>query len=203
MAVKIAGCALMAGCGGSDSGSVLQIASVNGDPARTVALLSFTYQPTSPAGGRAAQYSAEGLPAWAGLDSTTGAIKGTPGPDDVSAYQPFTLTAITNAGATVENTVLRVLPTDAYLSKSVLAFDATDYDGHDRPLRNDLSEGSLRGAVTFAQSHTDEPNHNFVRDGGDETRSVYKPRLVALRDALLLFTPDTAKAPVTVGFLPL
>jgi len=85
-----------------------------------------------------------------------------------------------------------------YLDRNAVDFRATDYDGQPRPLRNDLSGGTLAGEVMFAQSHTVQPNNNFVQDAGDETRSVYRPKLVALRDTLLMFTPDTAEAPVTV-----
>ncbi|MGO1749428.1 MAG: putative Ig domain-containing protein [Marinobacter sp.] len=81
MAVKFSGCALVAGCGGGDSERVSQAESVNGNPEPAVALLPYTYQPTLLAGVESVQFSAEGLPAWASLSSTTGAITGTPGPD--------------------------------------------------------------------------------------------------------------------------
>lgn len=189
--------------GGSDNsegdGSEATPPKITGNPAPAVAKLSYHYQPELKASAETLQFRATGLPDWASLDINTGVVSGTPGPDDVTAHHPFTLTVTTDAGSSAQEQVLRVLPTTTYLTDdTVLAFDATDYDGNARKIRNDLSGGSLKGQVTFAQSHTVKPNNNVVRDQGDETRSVYKPKPVALRDALLLFTPDTPDTPITV-----
>jgi hypothetical protein len=194
---------LLTGCGsGGDSGSKTAgaVLDISGSPAPAVANLPYHYQPDVKAREVSVRFSASGLPDWANLDPATGVISGTPGPDDVTAYHPYTLTVQTNENSLTRDHVLRVLPTDAYLAgEPALAFDATSYDGQPRKIRNDLSGGPLRGQVTFGQSHTVKPNRNFVRDTGDETRSVYKPKPVALRDALLLFTPDTPNTPVTVN----
>jgi hypothetical protein len=194
---------LLTGCGsGGDSGSKTAgaVLDISGSPAPAVANLPYHYQPDFKAGGVSVQFSASGLPGWASVDPATGAISGTPGPGDVTAYHPYTLTVQADKSSLAREQVLRVLPTEAYLAGGpALAFDATDYDGQPRKIRNDLSGGPLRGQVTFGQSHTMKPNSNFVRDTGDETRSVYKPKPVALRDALLLFTPDTPSTPVTVN----
>ncbi|MDN6319488.1 MAG: M66 family metalloprotease [Marinobacter sp.] len=172
---------------------------ISGKPAPAVAKLPYQYQPKLTTSAETLQFRAKGLPDWANLDTDTGVVSGTPGPDDVTAYSPFTLTITTDAGSSTQEQVLRVLPTTTYLADdSVLAFDATDYEGNARKIRNDLIGDSLKGQITFAQSHTVKPNNNFVRDEGDETLSVYKPKLVALREALLLFTPDTNDTPITV-----
>ncbi|MGP4842947.1 M66 family metalloprotease [Marinobacter sp. 1Y8] len=209
MSKKILGCTLaglfLSGCGGggdSDTPSSAALAEISENQTPAVAQLPYHHQPKVRANTAPIQFTADGLPAWASLDARTGAISGTPGPDDVTAYAPYTLTVTTDAGKSSQNQVLRVLATEAYLAgEPALAFDATDYDGNKRTIRNDLSGGPLKGQVTFGQSHTVKPNSNFVRDEGDETRSVYKPKPVALRDALLLFTPDTANTPITVDVM--
>lgn len=203
MMKKITSCvlafALMTGCGGGgDSSSGSKSTEVNDNPAPAAAFLPYSYQPKLPKGVSPQSIRAEGLPSWASLNKETGAIEGTPGPEDVSADRPFTLTAATGSGTWTQKSALKVLPAEAYLEPSRLAFDATDYEGEKRAIRNDLTSGTLKGEVTFAQSHTVQPNNNYAPDTGDETRSVYKPELVALREALLLFTPDVTQTPATV-----
>ncbi|MGO1659156.1 MAG: M66 family metalloprotease, partial [Marinobacter sp.] len=184
---------------GGESGPEASPPNITGSPAPAVAELPYHYQPVLKTSAKTLQFRATGLPDWANLDAATGEISGTPGADDVAAYTPYTLTVTSDAGSSTQEQALRVLPTDTYLGDAkVLAFDAIDYEGNERTLRNDLSGGLLKGQVTFAQSHTVKPHNNFVRDGGDETQSVYTPKPVALRDALLLFTPDTQDTPITV-----
>lgn len=209
-ALVIAGC----GGGGSDSGSEDKSGGarsaaknsssatsldITGDPAVATANMPYHYQPALKNRSQSVQFQAKGLPDWASLDTATGEITGTPGADDVTAYSPFTLTVVSGTNRSTRKQVLQVLPTESYLGDAkVVAFDAMDFEGNERELRNDLSVGSLEGQVTFAQSHTVKPNNNFLRNKSDETQSVYKPKLVALRDALLLFIPDSKDTPVTV-----
>ncbi|MCG8516621.1 MAG: M66 family metalloprotease [Pseudomonadales bacterium] len=163
-----------------------------------IAGLRYHYQPTFSDQVSDGTFDASGLPAWASLDPSSGAVTGTPNHDDVTAHKAFELAVTLDGQRYGFNQTLTVHPTTAFVPNDALDFRATDYDGQPRALRNDLSTGSLAGEVMFAQSHTVLPHGNFQRDAGDETRSTYRPRLVALRDALLLFTPDTSATPVTV-----
>ncbi|MGC8120242.1 M66 family metalloprotease [Marinobacter sp. VGCF2001] len=86
----------------------------------------------------------------------------------------------------------------AYADGPAYDFYSTDFDGNPRALRNDLSGGELRGEVQFVQTHSVAPANNYERNQGDETQSTYRPRLIALRDALLLFMPDENVSPTTV-----
>ncbi len=71
---------------------------------------------------------------------------------------------------------------------NAIGFYDQQFGGEKRTLRNDLN-GELQGEVQFMQSHNVRPNGNFQRDAGDETSSIYNPRLVALRESLMFFTP--------------
>lgn len=50
-----------------------------------------------------------------------------------------------------------------------------------RSIPNNLTEGTLKGRVQFAQTHTIDPNNNAERN---------EPSLIPYRNALLLFTPQ-------------
>jgi len=190
---------LLSGCGGSDSDeSGVNLPTITNVPQMAVAGLPFQFQPALSGNTSAIQFSAKGLPDWASVDRDSGIITGTPGTDDVTAYHPFQLVVITDGQSRPFDAALTVAHTAEFQPRQAVDFRATDYDGNPRPLRNDLSNGNLADEVMFAQSHTVKPNGNYDRDAGDETRSHYKPRLVALREALLMFTPEASETPVTV-----
>jgi hypothetical protein len=71
-----------------------------------------------------------------------------------------------------------------------LSFSDYDFDGRPRTLRQNLS-GDLQGSVQFAQTHTIYPDKNFIKNAQNETKSLYLPDLISLREALVLFTPET------------
>lgn len=194
---------LLSGCGGgsedSSTGAEQNARPVlASSPAKAIANLPYEYHPALSGGVEAEKYQSNDLPEWATLDEATGAIIGTPGSDDVTAYHPFQLSVTVDGRTFRFDQALSVLPTESYLPNNAVDFHITDYDGNRRPVRNDLTGGNLAGEVMFAQSHTVLPNGNYQADSGDETRSTYRPRLVALREALLLFTPDTDDQPVSV-----
>ena len=134
------------------------------------------------------QYSADALPAWASIDSNSGVIRGTPDADDASAAVNVTLSLALADLSVSQPVTLAVHHGAEYKTAASVDFYAEQFGGGERPLRNNLS-GNLQGEVQFVQSHSVRPANNFVRDSGDETNSVYSPRLVAQRDALLLFIP--------------
>lgn len=197
---------LLTACGGGDGGGSdeaetgkVTTVSLDSNLPKAVATLPYSFTPDL-AGSNSSDltYSAKGLPDWARLDEETGHISGTPSNADVNANIPVTLTAEGNTTRYTTSTSLVVEPAGAYRKSSAIGFYATGYDGQTRQLRNDLAGGGLQGEVQFAQSHTIKPANNYVRDAGDETRSVYQPELVALRDALVLFIPDSETNPITV-----
>ncbi|GGC66038.1 M66 family metalloprotease [Marinobacter halophilus] len=190
---------ILSGCGGSSSDSeTTNTVTITNAPLPAVASLPYEYQPLISDNAPGKRFQASGLPGWATLDEQRGIISGMPDADDVTAHHPFQLSVTVNNQTHRYDQALSVLPTSQVLTRKALDFRATNYDGTPRPVRNDLSTGDLSGEVVFAQSHTVMPNGNFQQDSGDETRSVYKPRLVALREALLMFTPDITDTPVTV-----
>jgi hypothetical protein len=143
------------------------------------------------------EFSTNTLPNWAQIDKSTGAIRGTPAVADVHAAYPFTLIATRGLAQVNLETSLTVQHKESLLTPDSLDFNATDFDGNARPLNNHLI-GDLPGQVTFVQTHSIAPNNNEVKNAADETQSRYMPNLVALRDALLLFTPDAAQMPISV-----
>ncbi|MCD8522161.1 MAG: M66 family metalloprotease [Saccharospirillaceae bacterium] len=134
------------------------------------------------------EYSADALPAWASIDSNSGVIRGTPGADDASAAVNVTLNLTLDDLSVSQPVTLTVRHGAEYKTAAGIDFYAEQFGGGERPLRNDLN-GNLQGEVQFVQSHSVRPANNYVRDSGDETNSIYSPRLVALRDALLVFIP--------------
>ena len=142
-----------------------------------------------------AAFSASGLPSWARLNPSTGVISGTP-PAAHPGYN-ITITLRYNGQQKSLNVLLPVLAAEQFDINASRDYYAEKFGGGVRALRNDL-QGTLAGEVLFLQSHSVRPAGNFNRDSGDETRSVYSPRLVALREALLLFIPDTQTIPVTL-----
>ncbi|MEQ9544491.1 MAG: M66 family metalloprotease [Marinobacter sp.] len=194
---------LLSGCGGggedSSAGAThITDPALTNSPSMAVANLPYQYHPALSGDIEVEKYHADNLPEWATLDETTGAISGTPDSEDVTAYHPFRLSVAVGGNTFRFDQALSVRHTESYLPNQAVDFQATDYDGKNRPIRNDLDGGSLAGEVMFAQSHTVLPDGNHQVDAGDETNSVYRPRLVALREALLLFTPDTSDMPTTV-----
>ncbi|MGR6873564.1 M66 family metalloprotease [Pseudomonas sp. HK3] len=143
------------------------------------------------------EFSAESLPDWATIDSITGSIKGTATAADVHAGHAFTLKAARGLAQVSLKSSLTVEHTASLLTPDSLDFYATDFAGNIRPVVNHLN-GDLTGQVKFVQSHSVDPNSNFEQHAGDETQSRYMPRIVALREALLLFTPTTTSAPITM-----
>lgn len=57
-----------------------------------------------------------------------------------------------------------------------------------RTIPNNLTEGTLKGRVQFAQTHTIDPNNNAERN---------EPSLIPFRNALLLFTPQEELSSLT------
>lgn len=192
---------VLSGCGGggsdSDSASNNTVAITN-SPAPAIAGVPFEYQPITSQNTKGTRFEASGLPEWASLDEQAGTITGLPDSGDVTAHHPFQLSVTLNNKTHHFDQALSVLTTEHVLPREAVDFRATDYDGNPRAIRNDLTQGELAGEVMFAQSHTVKPKNNYYQNQGDEAQSIYKPRLVALRDALLMFTPDLADVPVTV-----
>jgi hypothetical protein len=143
------------------------------------------------------EFSADSLPDWATMNSLSGSITGTPTVEDVHAGFEFTLKATRGLTHVNLDSSLSVEHKASVLMPESLDFYATDYTGNKRVIVNHLS-GDLAGRVKFVQSHSVDPSNNFERNAGDETQSLYMPRIVALREALLLFTPDTTAVPISV-----
>ena len=139
------------------------------------------------------QYSATNLPAWASLDTNSGVISGTPALNDARAAVSFTLSLNFSGLSVSQPATLSVHHGAEYKTAAPIDFYAEQFGGGERNLRNDLS-GSLQGEVQFIQSHSVRPANNYVRDSGDETNSIYSPRLIALRDALLVFIPTNVNS---------
>lgn len=193
-------------CGGGDGGGndgaetgKITTVTLDSNLPSAVATLPYSFTPDlTGSSGVNLTYSAEGLPDWARIDEETGRITGTPTNDDVSAHIPVSIAADGSTARYTASTYLVVEHAGVYRDNNAVSFYATDYDGQPRQPRNDLTGGGLQGEVQFAQSHTVKPGNNYIRDAGDETRSTYKPNLVALRDALVLFIPDSGTEPVTM-----
>jgi len=132
-------------------------------------------------------FQAQGLPNWAAIDRQTGRILGTPSKHDGGTSE-ITLYLTMDKTTSSITTTLKVLPSGAYIESNAIGYYDQQFGGGERSLRNDLI-GEIEGEVQFMQSHNVRPNSNFQRDAGDETKNIYSPRLVALRDALLFFTP--------------
>lgn len=132
-------------------------------------------------------FQAQGLPSWAAINNQTGQILGTPSKHDGGASE-ITLYLTMEKATSSKSTTLTVQPSGANIESNAIGYYDQQFGGGERSLRNDLI-GEIEGEVQFMQSHNVRPNNNFQRDSGDETKSIYSPRLVALRDALLFFTP--------------
>jgi hypothetical protein len=96
---------------------------------------SYTYQPSaSDPEGDALRFTAENLPSWASIDSTTGRISGTPGPDDAGAYESIVIT-VADATRSTETSpfTINVIAGDANASTGVASLrwepPATKVDG--------------------------------------------------------------------------
>ncbi|MFV8572024.1 M66 family metalloprotease [Marinobacter sp. SBS5] len=196
---------LLAGCGGSSSSED------GGTPTKTpiesqgslvapdaITTLAYQYQLEHGALAGNLKYSAETLPGWATIDSETGLISGTPGPEDASAETPISVTVSSNSRRLILKGAIVVEHAEAFLEQPALDFYSTNFEGEPRAFRNDLSGGALAGEVQFVQSHSVAPAGNFERNPADETQSRYMPKLTALRDALLLFIPSSDKKPTTL-----
>ncbi|MEH6449408.1 MAG: M66 family metalloprotease [Oleispira sp.] len=168
------------------------------NPASHKAIVDLAYQsPAFSIQNSGIKFSASSLPNWAVIDSNTGSIKGTATTADVHAGHELILTATRGLAQVSLESSLTVQYKESLLIPDSLDFNSTDFAENPRPLVNHLS-GDLAGQVKFVQSHSVAPNNNFERNTGDETQSRYMPRLVALRDALLLFNPDTTHMPINV-----
>lgn len=143
-----------------------------------------------------AHFSATGLPEWATIAPDTGVISGTP--DVARAAVSITVSATTGNKRYQADALLKVEHAAVYKGDDVLDFYSKDFDGNSRILRDDLSGGILQGEVQFVQSHSVAPAGNFERNKADETQSKYMPKLVALREALVLFLPEGKVQPTTV-----
>lgn len=136
-------------------------------------------------------FKADGLPSWATIDSHNGQIKGTPGTLDAGVFD-ITLSLTVGALSIEAPATIKVRHGASFITANAIGYYDQQFGGGERVLQNDLS-GDLQGEVQFIQSHNVRPNNNYQQDSGDETRSIYRPKLVALREALLFFTPtDTA-----------
>ncbi|QQD20803.1 hypothetical protein GJQ54_03010 [Oceanospirillaceae bacterium ASx5O] len=160
-----------------------------------VAAVSLPYQNPGISVPAGAVFSAQNLPAWAAINTNTGVISGTP--DQTHPGHRITLRLEKDHQHAEVNINLPVVPAEQFDELSARDYYAEKFGGGKRSLRNDLT-GELSGEVLFLQSHSVRPTGNFNPDSGDETRSIYSPRLVALRDALLLFIPATDTTPVTL-----
>lgn len=141
-------------------------------------------------------FQAQGLPAWATLNEHDGRLYGTPDEDDAGT-SIITLYLTEGELTVAKKAQLTVRHSASYKTSNAIGFYDQQFGGAERLLRNDLSDSltdELQGEVQFMQSHNVRPKHNFQRDAGDETQSIYNPKLVALRDALLFFTPTNASA---------
>lgn len=132
-------------------------------------------------------FHAKILPAWATINASNGQISGIPAITD-KGISIFTLYLTKGAITAETNGVINVYDGSSYLASTAIGFYDHQFGGANRVLRNDLF-GQVEGEVQFMQSHNVRPNGNFQRDTGDETISIYSPRLVALREALVFFTP--------------
>ncbi len=130
-------------------------------------------------------YRVEKLPTWASFDEKTLTISGTP---THHSLDDITLVMKSKQQTWLLQGAIAVKDSAAYLGNNALDFYSKTYDGTERVLRNDLV-GDLAGEVQFVQSHSVAPNNNYNRNTADESQSRYMPRLVAQREALLLFMP--------------
>ncbi|WP_430460690.1 M66 family metalloprotease [Thalassolituus sp. LLYu03] len=150
-------------------------------PAVTTAF--YSEQPVFTGAPAGAVFSALSLPSWAALDAASGRVTGTPDEAGAAAIQ---IQAAADDDIVVYSGTLDVALASAYLGGGRIDFYGLDFDGNPRVLRNDLS-GDLAAEIQFVQSHSVAPHDNYVRNTSDETLSRYMPRLVAQRDALVLF----------------
>lgn len=149
--------------------------------------LPYSSNPSSFTANKKYSFQAQGLPSWASFNSKTGRISGTPSKKD-SGTSKVTL-YLSMGDLTITNQIsLKVVHSSSFLDSNAIGYYDHQFGGADRVLRNDLF-GKIEGEVQFMQSHNVRPNGNFQRDTGDETISIYSPRLVALREALVFFTP--------------
>ncbi|CBL44758.1 similar to toxr-activated gene A protein, TagA [gamma proteobacterium HdN1] len=164
------------------------------------ALANLAYQYTLPRPENltgTAQFEAIQLPAWATLDAGTGIISGTPSTSDIRAATPFEVKLTQGNHRVLYNGSIAVRHTSAIRSNSGIDFYDAPFDGHSREYRNDLT-GALKGEVQFVQTHAVAPNGNLLVNTDDQTKSIYRPRIVAHREALILFIPEAGVDPSTV-----
>ena len=168
------------------------------NPVNLKATADLTYQtPAFTIENSGIVFSAELLPSWATIDSLSGSISGTATTADVHAGQVFTLTAKRGLAQVSLESSLTVAHKASLLTPDSLDFYDTNFAGNKRSTVNHLT-GDLAGWVKFVQSHSVDPSNNFERNSADETQSRYMPRIVALRDALLLFSPESMPAAISV-----
>lgn len=141
-------------------------------------------------------FTAVSVPEWLNVDEQTGALSGTP-----ATRGPVAVTVAAssdNGDERLFEGTLAVAAAEQYLGTDLIDFYAKDYDGNERLLRNDLT-GDLAAEIQFVQSHSVAANGNYQVDSGDQTRSRYMPKLVAQREALLLFMPQDGSTPGSVS----
>lgn len=159
-----------------------------------VSSAAFVYQPSYTGLQGELTFTAEALPVWARLDPVSGAITGTPAQPQSGRVQ---IVASNGTDTLRYSGELRVEDAARYQGRNLRDFYATGYDQKPRRLRNDLS-GDLAAEIQFVQTHSIAPAGNYRRNTQDETQSRYMPRLVAQRDALLLFLPQNGTVPESV-----
>ncbi len=141
-------------------------------------------------------FSAVSVPEWLNVDEQTGALSGTPAARGTVAVTVSV--SSDNGDERLFEGTLAIAAAEQYLGANLIDFYARDYDGNERLLRNDLS-GGLAAEIQFIQSHSVAPAGNYQVDSGDQTQSRYMPRLVAQREALVLFIPQDGSTPDSVS----
>lgn len=180
-------------CSGSKFDSELESVNVQRsltNAPNAIATASYRFLPDYDELSGEMKITAYDLPDWAKVESTSGAIIGTPEIEDASPAEYLSVTASDGTRNIRFEGTIKVEHASAYLQNSDVDYYSMTYEGQQRVYRNDLSGGDLSGEVQFVQSHSVAPANNYERNTADETQSRYMPDVIALREALLLFIPD-------------